>query len=472
MDTLMARETSTHQKALRINVDMAKHGTFAEIGAGQEVARWFFHVGGAAGTVAKTISAYDMAVSDSLYGRCDRYVSRERLEAILAQEFDLLVQQLGGRRPSGTTFFVFADTMATRSFTHHEGGHGWMGVRFQHKVDAPPSEIILHVRMLDNENVREQEAIGVLGVNLLYGACYHGAEPEELIASLMDGLTRERIEVDLIRFSGPCFSDVDNRLTVLQLVIQAFTGAVMFTAAGEVVQPADVLHKRSVLVERGSFRPVTNLTIDMIERAKALFREETMSGTGEPVVVLEMTLKNLLQGDKLDHADFLARADVLGGLGYDVMITSYGPYFRLAKCLRSYTQAPVVFALGVPGLKELLDPKYYVDLPGGILEGLGQLFCGAVKLCVYPSRDPVSGKLLTMREVDVDPHIQHLHQYILENGMMVPIENVDERGLHIFPQDVLSRIHSGDPSWEQMVPRSAADIIKRRGLFGYQPVNR
>lgn len=463
----MARETSTHQKALRINLDMTKHGTFAEIGAGQEVARWFFHVGGAAGTVAKTISAYDMAVSDSLYGRSNRYVSRERLEAILSQEFELLVQQLAGRRPSGTTFFAFADTMATRSFTRHEEGHGWMGVRFQHEVDAQPSEIILHVRMLDVENAREQEVIGVLGVNLLYGAWYHSAEPEELIASLMDELTRERIEIDLVRLSGPCFSSVDNRLMILQLVVQGFTGAVMFTASGEVVQPAEVLYKKPVVVERGSFRPVTNLTIDMIERAEGLFAEPDTNGTGEPVVVLEMTLKNLLQGDKLDHADFLARADVLGGLGYDVMITSYGPYFRLAKCLRGYTQAPVLFALGVPGLKELLDPKYYADLPGGILEGLGRLFCGDVKLCVYPSRDLVSGKLLTMRDVDVDPNIHHLHQYLLESGMMIPIENVDEKRLHIFPQDVLSGIQSGDPSWEQMVPRAAIEIIKTRGLFGY-----
>lgn len=472
MSAPMVRETGTHQKALRINLDQQKHGTFAEIGAGQEVARWFFHVGGAAGTVAKTISAYDMAVSDSLYGRSNRYVSRERLEAILLQEFGLLVQELTDRRPTGTTFFVFADTLATRSFTRHEEGHGWMGIRFQHEVGAQPSEIILHVRMLDTDNAREQEAIGVLGVNLLYGAWYHGLEPEILIASLMDGLTQERIEIDLIRFSGPCFSSVDNRLMILQLLVQGFTGAVMFTASGEVVQPAEVLYRKPVVVERGSFRPVTNLTIDMIERAKALFSGEIMNGTGEPVVVLEMTLKNLLQGDKLDHADFLARADVLGGLGYDVMITSYGPYFQLAKCLRGYTRASIVFALGVPGLKELLDPKYYIDLPGGILEGLGQLFCENVKLCVYPSRDPVSGKLLTLRDVDVDPHIHRLHQYLLEESMMVPIENVDERELHIFPQDVLSRIHSGDPSWEQMVPRSAVDIIKTRGLFGYQLVPR
>lgn len=462
-----ARETNTHQKALRVNLDQAKHGTFAEIGAGQEVARWFFHVGGAAGTVAKTISAYDMAVSDSLYGRCDRYVSRERLEAILSQEYDLLLQQLTGRRPSGTTFFVFADTMATRSFTRHQEGHGWMGVRFQHTVDAPPSEIILHVRMHDTDNAREQEAIGVLGVNLLYGAWYHSGELEVLISSLMDELTRDRIEIDLIRFSGPCFHEVDNRLMILQLVVQDFTGAVMFTASGEVVQPAEVLYNRPVVVERGSFRPVTNLTMDMIQRAKALFDDTSTGGNVKPVVVMEMTLKNLLEGDTLDHADFLARADMLGALGHNVMITSYGPYFQIAKCLRSYTNARIVFAMGVPGLRELLDPKYYTDLPGGILEGFGQLFCGEVKLCIYPSRDPAIGNLLTMHEVEVEPRIRHLYQHLLMNRMMVAIENVDEGELHIFPSDVLNKIQSGDQSWEQMVPRPAVEIIKVRGLFGY-----
>jgi hypothetical protein len=387
---------------------------------------------------------------------------------MLSQEFDSLLQQLADRRPAGTTFFVFADTMATRSFTRHQEGHGWMGVRFQHEVDAQPSEIILHVRMRDTENAREQEAIGILGVNLLYGAWYHGKEPELLITSLLDELTRDRIEIDLVRFSGPCFRNVDNRLMILQLIVQDFTGAVMFTASGEVVQPAEVLYNKPVVVERGSFRPVTNLTIDMIQRAEALFDEASTHDGEKPVVVMEMTLQNLLEGDRLDHADFLARADMLGGLGHNVMITSFGPYFRMAECLRSYTKGAIVFAMGVPGLRLLFDPRYYTDLPGGILEGFGRLFCGDVKLCIYPSREPATGKLLTMHEVEVEPRIRHLYEYLLTNGMMVPIENVDEGRLHIFPPDVLSKIQSGDQTWERMVPGPAVDVIKARGLFGYR----
>ncbi len=462
----MDDQTNTHQKTLRINLDAGKHGTFAEIGAGQEVARWFFHVGGAAGTVAKSISAYDMAVSDSMYGKSDRYVSRDRLEAILDQEYKLLTAQLGDRRPPGTTFFVFADTMATRSFSRHEDGHGWMGIRFQHRVGAGPSEIILHVRMLDRDNAREQEAIGILGVNLVYGAFYHASEPEALIGSLIDALSRDRIEIDLVRFSGPCFPDVDNRLAILQLVVQGFTGAVVFTASGEVVQPADVMFKKPVLVERGSFRPVTNLTLNMLECAEKYITERTSGAPLEPFVVFEMTLRNLLQGDKLDHKDFLARADVLGALGNAVMITSYGPYYQLGQYLRRYTQAPVVLALGIPALKLLFDPKYYVGLSGGILEGFGKLFSGDTVLYVYPSRDPQSGRLLTLEDLQLDAEVKPLYDYLVGKGRMVPATNIDESQLHIFPADVLKLIQAGDPRWETMVPKKAVDTIKSRRLFG------
>jgi len=249
-----APSPSTHDKALRINLDAAKYGTFAEIGAGQEVARWFFRVGGAAGTVAKTISAYDTAVSDALYGPTDRYVSRRRLEAMLEHESAVLVEQLGPRRGDRTTFFVFGDTVATRSYSRHQDGHGWLGVRFQTVPRTEPSQVIIHVRLLDKEPPREQAALGVLGVNLLYGALYQHETPTALIASLLDELRRDRVEVDMIELRGPAFAGVDDRLMSLQLVEQAFTDAAMFTADGEVVQPSDVLHERPILGERGSGR--------------------------------------------------------------------------------------------------------------------------------------------------------------------------------------------------------------------------
>src|SRR5262245_4482462 len=249
---------STRRKALALNLDASTYGTFAEIGGGQEVARWFFAVGGAAGTVAKSISAYDMGVSDALYGPTKRYVSRQRLEAMLKQEFDALLHQLEPNRGDKKRFFAFANTVATRSYNKPGNGRGWMGIRFQAQPRQEPSEIILHAHLLDSTAARQQETLGVLGVNLVHSAFFHGRCPE-VIPCLMDELSRTQVELDMIKLSGPAFANVDNRLMSLQLVQHGFTDAAMFTAEGEVVQPSEVLYKRPILVERGTFRPVTNL---------------------------------------------------------------------------------------------------------------------------------------------------------------------------------------------------------------------
>src|ERR1044071_1537254 len=318
----MEQTLSTGQKALEINVDLKKFGTFAEIGAGQEVARWFFHVGKAAGTVAKSISAYDMAVSDSLYGATDRYVSRTRLEAMLTTEF----AQLQTRRSARTldhALFVFADTVATQSLTHHKRGQGWMGIRFQNQPGEEASDIIIHAEMLDAETVQEQEALGILGVNLIYAAFYCNRDPRLVINSLMEGLSRRRIDVDMIKFSGPAFAGVDNRLMSLQLVESELTDAALFTAGGEVVQTSEVLYGRPVLIERGSFRPITNVTLDMLVRAQKQIQLQGPPQGESPVVVMEMTLNNLITEQKIDHQDFLARVDLLGALGKTVMVSNY-----------------------------------------------------------------------------------------------------------------------------------------------------
>ena len=311
---------NTGQKALQINLDAKKYGTFAEIGAGQEVARWFFQVGKASGTVAKTISAYDMAVSDAIYGSSDRYVSRKRLQAMLDLELDLLLQRLDKTIGDRRTFFAFANTVTTKPISKYgeEGGHGWLGVKFQTVPRSQPSTIILHVRMVDWETPRQQEAVGILGVNLIHAAFYRHIEPERLIGSLLDGLTSQRVEVDMIKFSGPAFAAVDNRLMALQLVEQWLTEAALFTADGENVIPAELLYKKPVLLERGSFRPLTNPMLDMLERAQEMFvREPALQGEA-PVVMFEMTLRQLQVGDAIDHRDFLDRVDTLGALGKPV----------------------------------------------------------------------------------------------------------------------------------------------------------
>ena len=462
--------TGTRQKALALNLDKAKYGTIAEIGAGQEVARWFFLVGGAAGTVAKSVSAYDMAVSDAIYGPAQRYVSRQRLQAMLEHEFGQLLERLGGTRGATSAFFAFADTVATRSYLRAEDGRGWIGIRFQTRPGEAPSDIIIHANLKDTTATRQQEALGVLGVNLIHGAHFRWAEPEALIGSLMDELSRERVEVDMVKLSGPAFDEVDNRLMSLQLVEQGLTDAAMFTAAGEVVQPSEVLYKRPILVERGSFRPVTNLTLDLLAGARAQFLEEPSVTGQEPVVLMEMTLRDLASGspvaDEVDHADFLARADLLGALGHDVLISRFEQYYKLADYLAGYTDRMIGIALGLPSLIEIADERYYADLGGGMLESTGRLFKRSVKMYAYPQLDAASGRAVSVEELPVEAAWRHLRDFLVASGRLVSIRHYDERLLSISTKDVLARIQSGDGAWETMVPPAVAEAIKSKRLFG------
>jgi hypothetical protein len=460
-------QAGTDRKARQINLEAEKYGTFAEIGAGQEVARRFFRVGGAAGTIAKTMSAYDMTFSDAIYGPTDRYVSRARLRTMLDHEYSLLLERLDAKVGGERTFFVFADTVAARSFKHHTESHGWLGVRFQAKLRSEPSEIIIHVRLLDAENVDQQEALGVMGVNLLYGAFYH-RQPERLIASLRENLALGRIEVDMIKFSGPAFPGVDNRLMSLQLVSQGLTNAVMFRADGETVQPAEVFYKKAILVERGSFRPVTYATNDMLNSARRMFLKQCNCSEDELVVLMEMTLENLLADGQLNHADFLARVDILGALGRTVLISKFAEYYRLATYLSRNTNRMIGLVLGVPSLMEIFDEKYYLNLEGGILEALGRMFKGGLKLFVYPTIDEETGKLIGASQLNVAPNLRTLFQYLIDNRFIEEIVDYSEEYLRIHPPDVLAKLRSGDAGWERMVPPEVAGVIKRRRFFGYR----
>lgn len=458
---------STNQKALRINLDAKRYGTFAEIGAGQEVARWFFRVGGASGTVAKTISAYDMAVSDAIYGHADRYVSRQRLRSMLDHEYGLMIERLKETRGDKTAFFAFADTVATSSFTRRDEGHGWMGIRFQTEPHSPTSEIFIHVRMLDRESSRQQEALGIVGVNFIHGTFYWHHDPETLIRSLLDNLTWERIEVDMIRFAGPAFAGVDNRLMALQLVKQGLTEAAMFTANGEAAQWGEVLYKKPVLVQRGSFRPLTNPMLDMLERAEEQFsRDESLQGEA-PIVILEMTLRQLQIGDAIDYHDFLERVDMLSALGKPVLISNFLRYHRLVTYLARYTQKPIGLPLGLVRLRDVFDEKFYTGMPGGILESFGQMFRTGVKLYVYPSLDR-HGKLWTVGNLEVAPHLRHLYAHLRENRMIESIHNYDSNSLAIYSGEVLKQIQSGDPVWEKQVPTPLVEVIKAKRLFGWR----
>ena len=460
-------DIGTDKKALQINLDAKEYGTFVEIGAGQEVARRFFRVGGAAGTIAKTMSAYDMTFSDAIYGPTDRYVSRVRLQTMLDREYDLLLERLNEKLGSERTFFVFADTVAARSFKQHNESHGWLGARFQAEKRGDPSQIIIHVRMLDETNVDQQEALGVIGVNLLYGAFYYH-EPEKLISSLQENLAWGKIEVDMIKFSGSAFRNIDNRLMSLQLVSQGLTNAVMFTADGETVQPAEVFHKKAILVERGSFRPVTYATNDMLDGARRVLLAQSGCSEQDLIVLMEMTLENLLAEGQLNHADFLARVDILGALGRTVLISKFGEYYRLAGYLSRYTNRMIGLVMGVPSLMEIFDEKYYLNLEGGILEALGRMFKGELKLYVYPMVDEGTGKIVTAKQLEVAPNLRSLFQYLIDNQFIEEIAHYHDEYLRIYPADALTKLQRGDSGWERMVPPEVVQIIKEREFFGYR----
>ncbi len=465
----MSDGLDTHQKALQINLDAGKYGVFAEIGAGQEVARWFFRVGGASGTIAKTISAYDMTVSDAIYGASERYVSRHRLQAMLDHEYCLLHERLSAQRGKETRFFVFADTVTARSYKRRDETHGWMGIRFQTEPGVEPSDIIMHVRMWDRENVQQQEALGILGVNLIHAALYFHWHAEAVLNALLDNLSIDRIEVDMIQFRGPGFAKVDNRLLALELVERGLTNATMFMPNGELVQPAEHLYKKCILIERGSFRPVTRVSVDMIRYAQAQFAQEPNVLGKEMVVILEMTLKNLnVEGGKIDHRDFLDRVDLLGTLGHPVLISNYGEFYRLASYLFRYTRMPIALVMGVPTLRELFEEKYYTELDGGILESFGRMFKNDLKLYVYPLKAQDTGIVITAGNLRVAPHLQHLYDYLFENHLLQPMRDVNAANLGIFSRDVAREIANGTPGWENKVPEQVATMIKERRLLGYK----
>jgi hypothetical protein len=462
-----AQESDTRQKALRINLDPRWYGTIAEIGAGQEVVRWFFRVGGAAGTIAKSISAYDMAVSDAVYGKADRYVSSSRLQGMLDKEFQLNVDRLDTSRGDENCFFAFADTVVARSYQGGNECHGWMGVKFQAQARDEPSQIVMHVRMLDVEAWLQQEALGIVGVNLLYGAFFHHHEPDKLIESLLDRLTTGRIEIDMIQFRGIEFRRVDNRLMALKLVQLGLSGVAMFGPDREVLQPSEVLRKKAVLVERGSFRPPTHVNLDMLHTARARF-EEDPAVAGRPVLTLtEITMRNLLAGGAdVDRRDFIARAELLAACGMTTLITDYFDYYRLAAYIAERTTERIGIVMGVPSLIDLFDERNHAQLPGGILESFGRLFKNSLKLYVYPLRPSADDELKTVTNIKVQPELQPLYDYLAGRGSFVDLDNYRPEFLPIFSRDVLRRIAAADESWETMVPAEVAGLIKQRGFFG------
>lgn len=456
---------TTHQKALQINLDPVTYGAFAEIGAGQEVARWFFRVGGASGTVAKSMSAYDMQVSDAIYGHADRYVCEQRLRTMLEHEWSLLIERLDGTRGDQSRFFVFANTVAIRNYAGTNEAHGWMGIRFQTSPREAPSTVIAHVRMWDREAVLQQEALGIVGVNLIFAATQQGADSQTIIATLADDLTTNRIEVDMIKFDGHAYASVDNRLMSFRLVEHQLTNAVLFSPSG-VVQPSEILRKKPVLTMRGRFHPFTLTHADMLQCARAQFAQEPANAGKEFITLAEIPLNVLQDEGKTNDADLLARLDVLAALGQNALITNYNDYFRLSSYFHRYTREMVGLALGMTELSALFTEANHEHLDGGILEALGRLFKSGVRLYLYPRRDVTSGVLVTAKNFQVAPGLRGLYDYLLENRLLIGLAGWEESAVGLATQLVEAKIQADEPGWGDLLPPGTAEVLRRHGSFG------
>jgi hypothetical protein len=461
---------STLEKALRINLDEKKYGTIVEIGAGQEVARQFFRSGGAAGTIAKTMSAYDMKFSDAIYGVQEdgRYVSRGRVVAMLEKEFGLILERVGTSRSKASRYFSYADTVAAKSYKAKNECHAWCGIRVQMYPGAEPSDIVLHVRLRDGNADRQQQALGVFGVNLIYAAYYYFENAKTVIDSLTDNLEPNRIEIDSIEFHGPYFEEVDNRAINLHLIRSWKTRAVMFRPDGSVVIPADMLYKKNVLTIRGSFRPVTRLNVDMIEQGLKRFAEMSGVSLDDSVALAEISL-NDLQGNDLmvSEEDLIARVCLLNTLGYSVMISDHTRYFSLRAYFRQFTKLQIGVVVGISNIRQIFDENSYRGVEGGILEGFGKLFPDNTRLLVYPEIDQ-DGEYVDFSNVVVPANLRFLYRHLLENHFIFGIECSDQQLFKIFSRNILKQLPNGRGDWEQSLPPGVADEIIANRFFGYR----
>lgn len=459
----------TEQKALEINLNDDIYGTFAEIGAGQEVARNFFQAGAAAGTIAKTMSAYDKTYSDAIYGLepSGRYVCESRLYKMLDHEWQLMEERLTPVR-SDTNFFVFADTVQAINYTRTIKGNGWMGIRFQRTPGGKPNDMVLHVKLLDTNNRLQQEAIGILGVNMIYACFYHMNDPEKMVRSLIDGI-KDRVSVDLLRITGPDFEDFDNRLLALYLVKHKLTTVTMFDGNAKPIHPSEFLYRKSLMVIRGNFRPPTLVTMDVINSSFEQFVNEATVPLEKAYLMMEMTMDYLKAGsDNIDEKDFLDRADMLCALGHNVMVSDCSNHQVLINYLSDYKIDNLGLVIGVRELLEIIEEKYTQNQDGRLLVAFGELFSQNIRIYAYPSMMEDSNEILTAGSLPVPEGIRFLYKYLLESKQIVEVAKYNKENLHIYPNDVLNDIQKGNPDWERKVPESLVHLIKSRGMFGYK----
>ncbi len=456
----------TEQKALRINLDDKIYGTIAEIGAGQEVARNFFQVGAAAGTIAKTMSAYDKEFSDAIYGKekSGRYVCQSRLYNMLDHEAKLMDERLGDKCAL-SKFFVFADTISAINYTRTIKGNGWLGLRFQHHPCSEYSDLVLHVRMHDNNNRQQQEAIGHLGVNMIYACFYYLDDPEKLVTSLIDSI-RERVTIDMIRCTGPAF-DIDNRLLSLFLVKNGLTEVAMFDEHKDSIHASEFLYKKSLMVVRGNFRPPTLVTEDVIKSSFEQFKNEDFVNPEKAYAITEITLDYLIQscGGKIDYQDFLDRTELICALGYKVIISNCSNHQKLINYLGDYKIKKLGIVLGIRELLDIINEKYHSNQDGRLLVAFGELFTKNIKIYAYPALMKDGQSIQTTKNLPVPDGIKFLYKHLLDSKQIVDVENYESEMLYIDPKIVYDNISHGRDGWQNKVPPKLRDLIIEKSLF-------
>jgi hypothetical protein len=432
----MARDT--HAKALSLNLGSSIYGTFAEIGAGQEVARWFLSVGAASGTVAKTMSAYDKTVSDDIYGASTRYVSSERLQAMLDREYQLLLQRLGTARGDKTRFFVFADTVATRNYRGANEQHGWAGIRFQGEPGSEPSQVLLHINLRDSTAKLQQAAIGVLGVNLIYAAFHQRLSVETFLRGLFDELSTRRIEIDVIRLDGPAFSTQDSVEWCLALLTHKMAHGIVFDSGSGAVEPSVVLRKRPLVVLRGSFNHAELVDLALLRNAGHQLLTEGGQFEREPAALLEMTIRHVSRATTFSPMEILQRISHLNP-SCPMIVSDFPETYLLSRYLRRYSTEPVRFVMSIAAAAKVLHETFYQDLPGTLLEGLGKLLATNVKLYVAPMphaafkaalRDmpatvpikPSANSVISLDDLAPAAPARHLVDYLRATGRIVALD--------------------------------------------------
>ncbi len=456
------------QKALEINLDDSIYGTFAEIGAGQEVARNFFQAGAAAGTIAKTMSAYDKHYSDTIYGAeaSGRYVCESRLYKMLDHEYGLLEERLDHVRED-SKYFAFADTVAAINYQRTIKGNGWMGLRFRLRPNSKPNDLVLHVKMLDNDNRLQQEAIGELGVNMLYACYFYHYDPEILIKSLLDNL-KGRIEIDMVRLTGPDFDDVDNRLLSLYLVKHDLTEVAMFNADRKSIHASEFLYKRSLMVVRGHYRPPTLVTEDVLKSSFRQFKKDPKVDPDRCEMVVEMTLENLKNDGEIDFNDFIERVNLINAMGMKVIISNCVNHQKLINYLSDYKIKNLGLVIGIKELYHIINEKYYLNQDGRLLVAFGELFTKDIRIFAYPALNEKNNDLMTATNLEVPEGIKFLYKHLIDSKQIVEVEDYDEELLKIFPFKVLRSIKNGKDDWQAQVPIKLAKMIIEGGYFGYQ----